>query len=65
MTPLNTITEAIEYKKRINRQSAVLELSTFFTDAEKLDVLDCYKLIEAICNDAIARNTNVIDSQTL
>lgn len=65
MTPLNTITEAIDYKERINRQSAVLELSTFFTDAEKLKVLACYRELEVICNNAIARHLIVIDSQTL
>lgn len=65
MTPLNTLEQVIEYKKRIHRQTAVLELSTFFTDAEKVNVLACYNELAAICNDAIARELTVFDYQYL
>jgi hypothetical protein len=71
MTLLNTAQDVKKYTERIVRQTAILVISPFFTDQQRTDLLDCYKKVEAICNESIcndamlAKSINVIDSQTL
>lgn len=47
----------IAYRKRLELQLSILELATVFNETEKQDLANIYLQLIAICDKAIARNT--------
>ena len=62
MMPINTQQQLVEYKKTIERQKEVLEMSTAFSELEKFNLKECYEYQIAICDAKIANQLEVIDA---
>jgi hypothetical protein len=58
MQLLQTTTQLIEYKERLERQQEVLALSTVFSTEERNDMLLIYCNAIAICNKRIESRKN-------
>lgn len=54
MKPLKTIEDVMEYKKQIERQKEILEISPAFSKTERRLMRMCYDDMATICRNMLA-----------